>query len=151
MFNRLRYDTCATKTELRDNVSIFSHTVDINRFTHSDPCQHDRGVVAGNTTSTVGAQPVPDAVHTAWGEMIAVENDLRGQTRPVSRCPGYDYIPKKGVISSKTMYRNPQPDIRTDNKSDLASCQMIDYRNMDGTAYQGVKGRSDGAGAGAGK
>lgn len=150
MFNRLRYDTCATKAELRDNVSIFSHTVDINRFTHSDPCYNDRGVIAGNTTSTVGSQPVPETVHQAWGEMIAVENDLRGQTRPVSNCPGYDYLPKKGTISSKTMYRPRQPDIQTDRKSALGSCQMIDYRNME-EAYRGVEGRSDGTGAGAGK
>ena len=151
MFNRLRYDTCATKTELRDNVSIFSHAVDVNRFVHSDPCYHDKGVIAGNTTSTIGDQPAAGTVHKAWGEMVALENDLRGQTRPTSRCPERDYLPKKGVISNNPLHGPKQPDIRTDRKRDLQACQMIDYRNTDGSAYRGVEGHSDGTGAGAGK
>eukprot|EP00873_Tetraselmis_striata_P033696 jgi/Tetstr1/453960/TSEL_040879.t1 len=151
MFNRLRYDSCATKAEIRDNVSIFSHTVDINRFTHTDPCAHDRGLVAGNTTSTVGPQPQPDAVHQAWGDMIALENDLRGQTRTATRCPSYDYIPKKGVVSSPSMYRPPQPDIGTASKDTLPACQMIDYRNVEREAYAGVAGTTDGTGAGSGR
>lgn len=139
MFNRLRYDTCATKTDLKDNVSIFSHMVDVNRFVHSDPCYHDKGLVAGNTTSTVGDQPATNNVHKAWGEMVALENDLRGQTRHNSRCPKSNYLPNK------------KPDMRTVEKSNLQTCQMIDYRNMDGSAYQGESGRVDGMGAEPGK
>jgi hypothetical protein len=150
MFNRLRYDACATKTELSDNVSIFSHTVDINRFAHTAPCFHEKGVIAGNTTSTVGSQPMPDVIHKAWGEMIALENDLRGQTRTATKCPAYDYTPKQGVISSQAMYKPPQPDIAIDKKQDLASCQFIDYSNKGLDTYKDVPGHSDGTGAGAG-
>ena len=144
MFNRLRYDTCATKAELKDNVSIFSHAVDVNRFVHSDPCYHEKGIIAGNTTSSIGEQPVKGTVHKAWADMVALENDLRGQTRPSSRCPKMDYLPKKGVVSGQTP-------LSTERKRDLKTCQIIDYRNMDEEAYRGVEGRADGTGAGAGK
>lgn len=127
MFNRLRYDSCATNTEFRDNVSIFSHTLDINRFSRSDPCQHDRGIPGGNTTSTVGGQPLPGSVPQAWGDMIALENDLRGQTRPNSRCPALDYLPKK-----------PSAD-----KTHLPSCQMVDHSNLE-DAFQKMEGRARG-------
>lgn len=130
MFSRLRYDTCAAKAEVRDNVSIFSHAVDVNRFIHSEPCYHQRGLVAGNTTSTVGEQPNPDNVHTAWGEMVAVENDLRGQTRTASSCPSFKYLPQTGKISNKSEFRPPQPDISTDKKSNLSQCQILDYSNL---------------------
>jgi len=125
--------------------------VDVSRFVHSDPCYHDKGLVSGNTASTVGEQPARDSVHRAWGQMVALENDLRGQTRPASRCPKLDYLPKKGVVSSETVYRPRQPDIRTDSKADLPSCQLIDYRNLDEGTYRAVEGRADGTGAGAGR
>jgi hypothetical protein len=136
MFSRLRYDSCASKAEVRDNVSIFSHTVDVNRFIHSSPCYHERGLLAGNTTSTVGQQPKPDNVSNAWAEMVAVENDLRGQTRVASSCPTFSYLPKKGKISNKTEFKPAQADIDTSNKSNLSQCQMVDYRNLV-DAYKG--------------
>lgn len=123
MFNRLRYDTCATKSELMDNVSIFSHTLDVNRFVHNAPCMHDGGFTSGNTTSTVGAQPTTNDVSSAWGKMVELENDLRGQTRPASRCPAFDYSPKKGLISNAPLYGPKVPDIKLDSFSHLPSCE----------------------------
>lgn len=139
MFNRLKYDTCAAKTELRDNVSIFRHALDVDRFVHSSPCYHERGLVSGNTTATVGQQPTPDGVGRARGEMVALENDLRGQTRADTRCPGFDYLPKRGLVTSSTMFRPQQEDIRTDDKDVLGACQVIDYSNLRPAAYDGVR------------
>nr|WRJ69775.1 hypothetical protein TetV2_00326 [Oceanusvirus sp.] len=136
MFSRLRYDTCASKAEFRDNVSIFSHTVDVDRFVHSEPCAHKVGLGQTNAASTVGPQPLPGNIHQAWGQMIAVENDLRGQTRHTSRCPSYKYIPKGDVIQNKNLFREEAPPLQTDGKEHLGECQMLDYTNLE-TAYKG--------------
>jgi hypothetical protein len=136
MFSILRYDSCAAKAEVRDNVSIFSHTVDVNRFIHSSPCYHERGLLAGNTTSTVGEQPKPDNVNNAWADMVALENDLRGQTRTASSCPSFSHRPNIDKITNKTEFKPSQPDIDIGNKSDLSQCQMVDYSNLV-DAYKG--------------
>lgn len=130
MFNRTKYDGCAARTAFEENVSLFSHTMDVSRFVHSAPCRHEAGLAAGNRVSTIGPQPTPSTTQEAWGDMVALENDLRGQTRPVTRCPEYDYRPQQGVITAREIYKPVvHPDIRTDALKDLPSCQMIDFSN----------------------
>ncbi len=128
-----RDDSCATKAEFRDNVSIFSHTVDVDRFVHSEPCAHRKGLAQTHSVSTVGPQPLPGNVHKAWGDMIALENDLRGQTRHASRCPAYMYAP--GAKETKNQFREAPPPVRTDAMEHLGQCQMIDYANLE-AAYE---------------
>jgi hypothetical protein len=65
--------------------------------------------------------------------MIAVESDLRGQTRGLTRCPTYDYIPKRGVISSVEPIKPVKhPVINTAAFRAPGACQMIQYRNLPG-------------------
>jgi hypothetical protein len=59
---------------------------------------------------------------------VAVENDLRGQTRSVTRCPAYDYIPEKGKSTSRELYKPVvHPVIITDSMNHLEGCQMLGY------------------------
>lgn len=135
MFNRLKYDTCATKSDVRDNVSIFSHTVDVNRFVRADPMYAERGVLSGNTTSTVGNQPTPGKVHEAWEKMVALENDLRGQTKTSSKCAAMKYIPEKGIARDKSG-RSTGGDVATAPRANLATFEFVDYANLE-EAYKG--------------
>jgi hypothetical protein len=131
MFNRLKSDGCSTQTALSDNVSIFSHAMDVHRFVHGESCRGEQGVVGANDVSTITAYPRPDGgeVQTARGAMVTLENDLRGATRPLTSCPLYGYQPQAGVISSTELYKPvTHPVIRTDRMSDLPSCRLIDYQ-----------------------
>lgn len=126
MFNRLKYDKCATQTENLDNVSIFDHYMDVARFVNDAPCRHERGIVGGNSASTVAAKVNSRNVNDVWGTQITVENDLRGQTRSQTRCPAYDFIPEKGRSTSREIYKPVvHPVIRTEPLNHLDGCQML--------------------------
>lgn len=132
MFTGTRYDGCSTSTAYSDNTTILSHVLDISRHAHSSPCQHQRGLVGGSAVATAGDMRAETA-GAEWNKMIAVESDLRGQTRGLTRCPAYDYIPKKGVISSVEPIKPvTHPVIRTDTFRAPEACQMIQYRNLPG-------------------
>lgn len=130
MFNRLKYDECASRSALKDNVSIFSHTVDINRFLNKDTCLHGLGIPTRNSVSTVGPQPAPDTHYNAWSDMVALESDLRGQTRENTRCPSRKFVPSGDVIKSNNRYKPSQKPIDASNKSHLKACQIIDHSNL---------------------
>ena len=132
MFTGTRYDSCSTSTAYSDNTSIFSHILDVRRHAHTDPCQHQRGIPGGNNVATAGDLR-SDTAGAEWNKMIAVESDLRGQTRGLTKCPAYDYIPKRGVISSVEPVKPvTHPTIRTDSFTAPPACQMIQYRNLPG-------------------
>jgi hypothetical protein len=129
MFNRVKYDTCATRTDFADQVSIFDHTMDVSRFVHCSPCRHEKGLIGGNAVSSIAGQPNAQNVDLVRGSMVALENDLRGQTRPVTRCPAYDYAPRGGLVTSKELYKPVvHPVIDARRMQDMSSCQMIGYQ-----------------------
>lgn len=131
MFTGLRYDSCSTSTSYSDNVTIFSHVTDVHRHAHANPCQHSRGLVGDGPVATAGDMRAATA-GSEWNKMIAVESDLRGQTRGLTRCPLYDYIPKKGVISSVEPIKPVNhPVIPTDFAAPDV-CQMIQFGNLPG-------------------
>jgi hypothetical protein len=69
------------------------------------------------------------AVSHIRGNLVDLENDLRGQTRPVTHCPEYKYIPSAGqTLESKEYLKCVQhPKIDT-TLQHLPSCQMINYQ-----------------------
>ena len=86
MLNNSKYDGCTVRSEFANNVSIFGHSMDIHRHVHAAPCMIQHGSQGGNVVSTAGEQPLPNNTSRAWGGLIAVENDLRGATRTLTRC-----------------------------------------------------------------
>lgn len=129
-FNRLSYDTCAVETELRQNTSFFDALMDVSRFVHSEPCRHQLGLVGATSgVSAVVGEATPCAdIGSLRGELVALENDLRGQTRPVTRCPRYDFVPKAGEVSSSEVWKPvTHPVIRTDKPVHAGSCQMLRF------------------------
>jgi hypothetical protein len=107
--------------------------MDVGRYVHSSPCEHQRGLVGGNDVSLPGPLTGASDVTSTWSRMITLENDLRGQTRPVTRCPLYDYIPKRDVISSREIIKPVEhPVISLGSLESLPSCQMLEFGNMPG-------------------
>ena len=74
------------------------------------------GVVGGTNVSHI------------HGNLVDLENNLRGQTYPVTNCSQYKYSPPKGNTLQGKEYIKPitHPKIDTRLKH-LDSCQMFDY------------------------
>lgn len=73
--NRLIYDTCSYKTELSENTNQLSYLLDPSKYYRCNPCRMELGIVGGNDVSQIK------------GNIVDLENDLRGQTRYLSKCP----------------------------------------------------------------
>jgi len=114
--NRLMYDTCAYVKRMDESVEPLAYVLNPMKYENCQKCRHELGLVGGTAVSHIK------------GNLIDLENDLRGATRKLSLCPKMKYAPSKnnnitltGKCSGKT--RN----IDT-NLQHLPSCQMIRYR-----------------------
>lgn len=135
--NRLRYDECSYRQALFQSVSPIDYALDPIKYEHQNKCRNELGLVGGTNVSHVAAN------------LVDLENDLRGQTRPVSKCPSFDYRPPNGnILESKELYKpvqHPALDLRAQH---LPVCQMVDYRPavpqtppMQNNACAGIMGR----------
>jgi len=80
--NRLIYDTCAYKKTLQESTSPLNYTLYPGKFENCSKCRIELGVVGGNGVSLFS------------GNLVDLESDLRGQTRPASLCPKNKYEPR---------------------------------------------------------
>ena len=114
--NRLLYDTCEYTQRLQQNDSSLDFILDPIQFEHSKKCRNEFGLMGGTNVSHVK------------GNLVDLENDLRGQTRPVSTCSEYMHKPPEGkFIQSSNQFKcgkNPKIDTTLEH---LPSCQIIDY------------------------
>jgi hypothetical protein len=92
-WNRLRFDSCAYRNQLAQEVGEFAYVIDDCRYVHKNPTRINFGIVGGNDVSIVGRN-----------QMVDLESDLKGQTRLASRCP-------------TLYYQNPCP------SSDINTCR----------------------------
>ena len=79
--NRLMYDTCAYKKELDQSTGPLSYTLNPIKYENCNQCRMELGIVGGSAVSQIK------------GNIVDLENDLRGQTRPASLCPSKKYHP----------------------------------------------------------
>jgi hypothetical protein len=116
--NRLIYDTCAYDKDIAESgLDQLSYTLDPNRFYRCAPCRPELGIVGGNNVSLVK------------GNLVDLENDLRGQTRLQTRCPDKknSWMTKKdGKIVIPKQIGKKSVTIDT-NKLHLPPCQLIRY------------------------
>jgi hypothetical protein len=71
------------------------------------------------------------AVSHISGNLVDLENDLRGQTRPATKCPEYYYRPPQGNKLESREYIKPvnHPVLDLTPKH-LPACQMFDYQEV---------------------
>lgn len=110
--NRLRYDQCEYNFSLHQSVAPIGYILDPIKYRHSANCRPGLGVVGGTAVSHVDAN------------LVAVENDLRGQTRPATLCPSYKYQPRDDGKSVSKEYIKPvtHPDIPIQPTKHLRDC-----------------------------
>ena len=113
--NRLTYDQCAYAQALNQSVSPLSYLLDPVKFEHCSKCRVELGVVGGTAVSHVNAN------------LIDVENDLRNQTRPGTRCAEYKFVPKPdNIVQGKELYKPVvHKAIDTSSMRHLKPCQMM--------------------------
>jgi hypothetical protein len=117
--NRLLYDACEYKQRLHESVSSLDFLLDPIQFEHNKKCRIELGSVGGTNVSHVK------------GNLIDLENDLRGQNRPSTNCAEYKYIPNnKNYIQGKEYIKPVQhPKVDT-TMQHLKSCQLVDYKEV---------------------
>lgn len=124
--NKLRYDTCAYRADITQSTNTLRHILDPMRFEHHKQCRMELGIVGGNEVSQIK------------GNLVDLENDLRGQTRLNTKCPQRKYqwqvdtgiggekpVQPKGISYNGIFCRN-QLHIDT-QLNHLPPCQMIRY------------------------
>ena len=115
--NRLIYDTCAYSKKLNESVGPLSYVLNPMKYENCQKCRHELGLVGGTAVSHIK------------GNMVDLENDLRGQTRSATLCPSGKYKPQTNSniviqgnscgLKERTIDTTPQH---------LPSCQMIRYK-----------------------
>lgn len=117
--NRLTYDSCAYNASLNQSVAPLSYVMDPVKYEHCKKCRIELGIVGGTAVSHIN------------GNLVDLENDLRGQNRPNTHCPTYKYLPPQNNVLQGKEYIKPvvHPKIDIDMKH-LAPCQMVNYGSV---------------------
>ena len=79
--NRLIYDACAYSKALGESVAPIDYMLDPIKFEHCDRCRVDVGIVGGTAVTHIN------------GNLVDLENDLRGANRPNTHCPSFKFTP----------------------------------------------------------
>lgn len=101
--NRLIYDTCAYSQKLGESVGPLKYMLNPMKYENSKKCRHEKGLLGSHPASLPA------------GNLVDLENDLKGITRKTSLCAANKYSFQSGM--------NP-------NLNHLKSCQMIDYKKV---------------------
>ena len=114
-YNRLRYDQCAYKSEINQSVGPLEYILNPMKYENCQKCRHEFGLVGGTNVSHIK------------GNLVDLENDLRGQTRQNTKCPTLKYAPSKDntiTVSGNACNSSRQIDL---TKVHLPPCQMLRF------------------------
>lgn len=112
--NRLMYDACSTKQQVQGNGTIFEHQMYTGKYNNCKPCRIILGQVGGNNVSVTP------------GNMVDLESDLMGITRPLTDCSNGRYKPNCDCKNCTTGLPCGCPDCKS-KMIDLPACQMVRY------------------------
>jgi len=114
-FNRLSYDDCSYKTNLSENISVLSYTLDPVRYENCNKCRPEIGIVGGTAVSHIK------------GNLVDLENSLFGIDRPNTHCPSYKWIPNNNGYVQGKEYIKPVCHKQVDTTiNHLRPCQFFD-------------------------
>ena len=112
--NRLMYDTCAYKKRLDESTGPLAYVMNPMKYENCRKCRSELGLIGGPAVSQIK------------GNLVDLENDLRGQTRILTQCPSLKYHPGHEIMS-KGPGDTPGEIVDTELLH-LPSCQMIRYK-----------------------
>lgn len=118
-WNRMSHDACAYNKYLTQSVDPLGYHLDPIQFENCNKCRMEIGTLGG-----------PNVSHIK-GNMVDLENDLRGQTRPSTKCPSYKHQPNAtNVIQRYEQYKPVRHDPINTTLKHLPPCQMIGYKSV---------------------
>jgi hypothetical protein len=114
--NRMIYDQCAYSSAVKASTDPLSYVLDPIRYENCNKCRMELGLVGGTAVSHIA------------GNLVDLENDLRNQNRPNTRCASFKYLPPTDQYLQGKEYIKPvqHPSIDT-TLVHLPPCQMIQY------------------------
>jgi hypothetical protein len=115
--NRLIYDDCAFKAQVKQSMTPMHYVMDPIKFEHCNKCRPELGIVGGTAVSHIN------------GNLVDLENNLIGIDRPATLCPSYKYRPTAPNAPIQGMeYIKPvcHPKIDTRMKH-MSACQFSTY------------------------
>jgi len=117
-FTRQLYGNCATKKYVEESTGVLAYLMDPNKYYNCNPCRIDFGVVGGNNVSLYE------------GNMVDLESDMRGLTRPLTQCPAGYYLPGT-IVQGHDNYRCKDGECLQDGRRErlhhLPTCKLIGY------------------------
>jgi hypothetical protein len=115
-YTRSAYDACAYSSALNQSVAPLAYVLDPIKFEHCRKCRMEMGIVGGTAVS-----------HISERQLVDLEADLRGQTRPLTRCPQYLYTPSPaGQLTPSIEYIKPVTHPRLEGTMrHLPACQLF--------------------------
>jgi len=121
--NRLSYDQCAYQKTLEQSTNPLSYVLNPIKYENCNKCRMELGIVGGTAVSHIK------------GNLVDLENDLRGQTRAQSSCPDRQYqkpcndlnsCNPKSIATHRTLCEPPS--MLNTELLHLPPCQMIRYK-----------------------
>lgn len=117
--NRLTYDACSYDATLRQSVAPISYVLDPVRYEHCGKCRPELGIIGGTAVSHIS------------GNLVDLENNLRGQDRPNTHCPAYKWLPQQGPFVQGKEYIKPVEHRPVDTRMQhLNACQFTTYPSV---------------------
>ena len=117
--NRISYDDCSYKQYMHQSVAPVNYALDPIKYEHCNKCRIDKGVVGGVNVSHIK------------GNLVDLENDLRGQTRPVTQCDKYMYSPPTGnTLHSQEYIKQVHHPVIDTTPVHMDTCKMFDYHQL---------------------
>ena len=113
-FNHLKYDTCAYRKNLEQSTGPLRYAMYPGKYNHCEPCRVEQGILGGNVVSIFR------------GNLVDLESDLRGQTRPASQCPDHKYNPWCRNNDCQNGYPSGSQDCQA-LLQHQPSCRMVQY------------------------
>ena len=99
--NRLIYDTCAYTKKIDESVSPLQYILNPMKYENCNKCRHELGLVSGPAVSHI------------QGNLVDLENDLRGATREYSLCPSKKYTPGQNIYAPSVKGCNKTKEVNT--------------------------------------
>lgn len=134
---RLSSDTCAYKKRLLESTGPLNYSMYTGKYENCTKCRVEFGTVGGNGVSLFS------------GNLVDLESDLRGQTRPASLCPSKKYQPN--CTDNCCGITGVPCDGQSNQLVHQPACQMFRYPQLPQTPqlktykcdYQGVSSSSN--------
>ena len=117
--NRVMYDECSFKNSLRQSVAPNVYSMDPIKYEHVDKCRSDARLIGGTNVSHIR------------GNLVDLENDLRGQTRSLSHCTELAHRPVADGdrITSFDPYKNIHHPVIDTTPKHLNTCSLPKTNN----------------------